>query len=76
MNGKDNGNRSAAFGVEALTRTTKLRMSVIRVLAVDDYAPLQRFILQLFEPERGLKIVAMASGGLEAVQIAKELRPT
>lgn len=50
-------------------------MSEIRVLAVDDYAPLQRFISELFERESDLKIVAMASGGWEAVQIAKQLQP-
>jgi DNA-binding NarL/FixJ family response regulator len=50
-------------------------MSEIRILAVDDYAPLQRFISEMFEREKDLKIVAMASGGWEAVQIAKALHP-
>jgi DNA-binding NarL/FixJ family response regulator len=50
-------------------------MSEIRILAVDDYLPLQRFITQIFEPERDLKIVAMATSGSEAVQIAKALLP-
>jgi DNA-binding NarL/FixJ family response regulator len=50
-------------------------MSEIRILAVDDYAPLQRFISEMFERENELKIVATASGGWEAVQIAKALRP-
>jgi len=50
-------------------------MSEIRILAVDDYAPLQRFISEIFERELDLKIVAMASAGWQAVQIAEELQP-
>jgi two-component system, NarL family, response regulator NreC len=50
-------------------------MSEIRILAVDDYAPLQRFISEIFQRELDLKIVAMASAGWQAVQIAKELQP-
>ncbi|HTZ46305.1 MAG TPA: response regulator transcription factor [Verrucomicrobiae bacterium] len=50
-------------------------MCEIRILVVDDYAPLQRFIAGMFEREKDLKIVATASGGREAVQIAKVLQP-
>lgn len=50
-------------------------MSEIRILAVDDYAPMQRFISELFEHESDLNIVAMASGSWEALQIAKQLQP-
>jgi DNA-binding NarL/FixJ family response regulator len=50
-------------------------MPEIRILAVDDYAPLLRFLSEMFEREKELKIVAMASGGWEAVQIARALLP-
>jgi DNA-binding NarL/FixJ family response regulator len=50
-------------------------MPVIRVLAVDDYAPFIRFIAEMFEQESDLKIVATASRGCEAVQMAKDLQP-
>ena len=48
---------------------------IIRVLVVDDSQCWQVYILKRFETESDLKIVAVASEGLEAVQKASDLKP-
>lgn len=50
-------------------------MSDIHILIVDDALPWQRFVIELFETETDLKIIAISSDGLEAVRKAKEVRP-
>jgi two-component system, NarL family, nitrate/nitrite response regulator NarL len=50
-------------------------MSVTQILAVDDFLPWQRFLRVIFESETNLRIIAVASDGLEAVEKANELRP-
>lgn len=50
-------------------------MSDIHILVVDDFLPWQRFVGELFETESDLKIIAIASDGLEAVRKAKEIQP-
>ncbi|HXY52826.1 MAG TPA: response regulator transcription factor [Terriglobales bacterium] len=42
---------------------------------VDDFAPLRRFVAQIFQRQPGLQIVCEVSDGLEAVQKAQELQP-
>lgn len=42
---------------------------------VDDYAPFRRIVRSLLQLRNDLEIIGEASDGLEAVQIAKELRP-
>jgi two-component system, NarL family, response regulator NreC len=50
-------------------------MSVIQILVVDDFLPWQFLVRRMFESETDLKISAMATDGLEAVQKATELQP-
>lgn len=50
-------------------------MPVTHILVVDDYLPWQRFISLLLESETDLKLISVASDGVEAVQRAKELQP-
>jgi len=50
-------------------------MPVTRILVVDDFPQWQRFVQVLFETEKHLKIIAVASDGLEAVQKAEQLQP-
>jgi len=50
-------------------------MSATRILLVDDFLPWQRWVLSMFESEPDLKLVSVASDGLEAVQKAKQIRP-
>ena len=50
-------------------------MSVTQILVVDDFLPWQRFVSLMFESEPDLRIITVASDGLEAVQKAKELQP-
>jgi DNA-binding NarL/FixJ family response regulator len=50
-------------------------MALIRILVVDDSPDWQRFLLAKFESHCDLKIIAVASDGLEGVQKATELQP-
>src|SRR5437660_1966251 len=47
----------------------------IRVLVVDDYEPLRRFVTSTLEQQPELQIIGEASDGLEGVQQAQELQP-
>lgn len=49
--------------------------SPIRVLVVDDYERLRRFVSTTVERRQGLQVVGEVSDGLEAVQRAEELQP-
>ena len=48
---------------------------VIRVLVVDDYEPLRRFVTSTLEQQPELQIIGEASDGLEGVRKAQELEP-
>lgn len=50
-------------------------MPDIHILVIDDFLQWQRFVIELFETETDLKIIAIASDGLEAVRKAKEIQP-
>jgi DNA-binding NarL/FixJ family response regulator len=52
-----------------------LETSSIRVLLVDDYEPFRGAVVSRLEKQPHLRIIAEASDGLEAVQMAKELQP-
>jgi DNA-binding NarL/FixJ family response regulator len=46
-----------------------------RILVVDDHEPFKRFVCSTLEARPELQVIGEASGGLEAVQKAKELQP-
>jgi DNA-binding NarL/FixJ family response regulator len=50
-------------------------MSVVRVLAVDDFEPWRHFVASTLQKRSDLRIVFEASDGLEAVHKAEELQP-
>ena len=47
----------------------------IRILVVDDYEPVRRFLCSELSRHPQMQIISEASDGLEAVQIAQDLRP-
>ena len=49
--------------------------AILRVLIVDDHAPIRRVTRLILQVRNDLQIVGEASDGLEAVQKAKVLRP-
>jgi DNA-binding NarL/FixJ family response regulator len=51
------------------------RATPLRVLIVDDFAPLRRTVRSLLEEYRALEIIGEAADGLTAVQLASALRP-
>jgi DNA-binding NarL/FixJ family response regulator len=51
------------------------RMSVIRVLVVDDFEPWRLFVASTLQKRPGLRIVCEASDGLQAVHKAEQLQP-
>jgi hypothetical protein len=65
--------RSAAVSVREDPKN--LSMSVTQILVVDDFLPWQRFVSLMFESEPDLRIISVASDGLEALQKAQELQP-
>lgn len=52
-----------------------LQDGILRVLVVDDYEPIRRFIANKLEQQPELRIVAEVADGMEAVQKAHELQP-
>jgi DNA-binding NarL/FixJ family response regulator len=52
-----------------------LATSPVRVLVVDDFEPIRRFIRLKLQSRTELQIVSEASDGLQAVQKAEELQP-
>jgi len=55
--------------------TNLLMTQVTQILVVDDFALWRRRIQAMIESEKNLKIIAVATNGLEAVQKAEELQP-
>lgn len=49
--------------------------SSVRVLLVDDFKPFRRFICSTLSERADLQVIGEASDGLEAVQMAGELKP-
>src|SRR5258706_9229689 len=58
-----------------LPREKRLRMSVTQILIVEDFVPWQHFISIKLQSEIDLRIISVATDGLEAVQKAKEALP-
>lgn len=52
-----------------------MKRATITIIVVDDYKPWRDFICSLIEEAHGIHVVAKVSGGLEAVQKARELQP-
>lgn len=50
-------------------------MERFRVLIVDDYEPWRQFLRSAFRKRTELEIVGESSDGLQAIQIAQELKP-
>jgi CheY-like chemotaxis protein len=46
-----------------------------RILVVDDFAPWRDFVLEKLRENHNLRVIGVASDGLEAVQKAEELQP-
>ena len=49
--------------------------SGVRVLVVEDYVPWSEFICSMLEQKQELRVVSVASNGIEAVEKAKQLKP-
>jgi len=56
-------------------KRSKVFMSIIRVLVVEDYEPMRKTIRATLQKRLDLQIIGEASDGLEAVQKAEELSP-
>lgn len=56
-------------------RLDELRMSLVRVLIVDDFEPWRGFIFDHLRQRPNIHVIDQASNGLEAVQKAEELQP-
>jgi CheY-like chemotaxis protein len=69
------GHRSAVFLRAKFDWEIRLRMSSIRVLVVEDFAPFLEFICSTLREEPDLQIVGEVSDGLEAVRQAEKLKP-
>jgi DNA-binding NarL/FixJ family response regulator len=52
-----------------------LEQSILRVLIVEDYEPMRRFVATKLQTKQELRIISEAADGLEAVEKAQELRP-
>jgi CheY-like chemotaxis protein len=50
-------------------------MKRIRVLSVDDYAPLQKYLRAIFQMEDEIELVGVAENGAQAIEEARRLRP-
>jgi DNA-binding NarL/FixJ family response regulator len=61
--------------LEASAELKRSRMSVGRILVVDDFVPWRHLVLRLLESETDLQIISTAFDGTEAVQKAEELQP-
>jgi DNA-binding NarL/FixJ family response regulator len=54
---------------------TKVDMSLVRILVVDDFCPWRGLILQQLSLSADMRVVGVASDGLEAVIKAEEFQP-
>ena len=53
----------------------RAKVSVVRVLVVEDFARFRQFVCAALGSRQDLQVVGEASDGLEAVQKAVELKP-
>jgi two-component system response regulator NreC len=66
------GNMSRVLNVEYVQER---RMSIVRILMVDDFDLWKGFVIARLNERPDLQIVGFASDGLQAVQKAEELQP-
>jgi len=67
---------SSAQLVSTSTREeTVLQLSTLRILVVDDFGLFRQLVVELLGKRPELQVVGEASDGLEALQMAAELRP-
>lgn len=52
-----------------------LEEPILRVLIVEDYEPMRRFVANKLQSNQGLRIICEAADGPEAVEKAQELHP-
>ena len=52
-----------------------MQLSTVRILVVDDHVLFRHFVVELLGKRPELQVVGEASDGLEALQMAVELRP-
>jgi DNA-binding NarL/FixJ family response regulator len=52
-----------------------LQLSTVRILVVDDFALFRQFVVELLGKRPEFQVAGEASDGLEALQMAVELRP-
>ena len=50
-------------------------MSAIRILLADDHNLFRHGVRRILEGQDGFEVIAEASTGLEAIELAKQLRP-
>jgi DNA-binding NarL/FixJ family response regulator len=66
---------SGMKNVQDRPKKTGSRISPVRVLVVEDFAPFRQFIASALAKRSDLQIVGEATDGEEAVQKAKDLQP-
>ena len=52
-----------------------MQPTLVRILVVDDFGPIRRFVCEALEKRQHLQVVGKALDGLEAIQKAVELKP-
>jgi DNA-binding NarL/FixJ family response regulator len=52
-----------------------LQPTLVRILVVDDFGPIRRFVCETLGKKQHLQVVGEALDGLEAIQKAVELKP-
>ena len=52
-----------------------MHSSIVRILLVEDFEPLRNLMRVILEQNPDLRIVAQATDGLQAVQLAADLKP-
>jgi DNA-binding NarL/FixJ family response regulator len=67
--------RISAIRVAAVEEVVALQEAILRVLVVDDYEPIRRFITNKLEGQPQIEVVAELGDGMEAVERAQELQP-
>jgi DNA-binding NarL/FixJ family response regulator len=77
-----NSAASAHFGVAGgnpglfdVRRHRELKMSLVRVLIVDDFDPWQSLVIARLGQQPHFRIIGLAADGMEAIQKAEELQP-
>ena len=63
------------LGSKPLVGGGRQKMSIVRVLVVEDFLPFREFIRSTLAKKPELQVICEVSDGLEAVQKAEELKP-